>query len=77
MTTTPRPATNPEAEHLRREIVRTQRLAREAVDTLDVGAGIAHLRSLRSLVWRGRNLDIDLTEPALVAESPETSHASS
>jgi hypothetical protein len=67
MTTSPTPtrtAKDQEAELVQREVRRIQQLAREAVDELDIAVGIAHLRSLRSLLWRARNENIDLTEPA-------------
>lgn len=75
MTTTPSAGTtkDQEAEHMRREVRRIQRLALDAVEGLDIAVGIAHLRSLRSLLWRAQNQKIDLTQPATVPESQEMS----
>ena len=73
MTTTPsaRTTTDREAEHMRREVRRIQRLALDAVEGLDIAVGIAHLRSLRSLVWRARGEKIDLNEPVIGSEREE------
>ena len=70
-TTTARANTTPEAEQLRRDVARTQRLACEAIDALDIPGAIAHCRALRSLLWRAQNQKIDLTEPAPETESSE------
>ena len=72
MTSTPSAGTtkDQEAEHMRREVRRIQRLALDAVDGLDIAVGIAHLRSLRSLLWRARNQKIDLADLAIPKSSP-------
>ena len=71
MTTTPSAETteDQEAEHMRREVRRIQRLALDAVEGLDIAVGIAHLRSLRSLLWRAEQ-KIGLTDPATPKPSP-------
>jgi len=58
------------ADHVREEVRRTQRLAHEAVDALDIAVAVALCRSLRSLVWRAQSLKFDLTDPATVIENP-------
>jgi hypothetical protein len=57
------------ARQLRAEITNTQRLAREAIDGLDLGIAIAHCRSLRSLLWRASNHRVAVT--ATDAPEPE------
>jgi hypothetical protein len=52
------------ASQARAEIRRTQHLAHAAIDALDPPLAIAHCRSLRSMLWRARNEQIDLTESA-------------
>ena len=49
------------ARQLREEFTRTHRLAREAIDGLDLGLAIAHCRALRSLLWRAKGLKIEVT----------------
>jgi hypothetical protein len=59
-----------QADQLRREVTRIQRLALEAVGELDVSSGIAHCRTLRSLLWRAGNLGLDVTQRAMEKEGP-------
>lgn len=78
MTLTPSAGTtkDQEAEHMRHEVGRIQRLTLGAVEELDVTLAIAHLRSLRSLLWRAQNQKIDLTEPTTPPDSPEMAPSS-
>jgi hypothetical protein len=59
-----------QADQLRREVRRIQRLALEAVAALDVTSGIAHCRALRSLLWRADSLGLDLSDRVTEEEEP-------
>lgn len=49
---------DPEVARLRAEIAKAQAAARAAVDALDPTGGIAHLRAMKSALWRLERLGI-------------------
>jgi hypothetical protein len=61
--TTVQPRQLGEAERMRQEAARLQAQLHAAVDRLDIAAGIALFRSLRSLEWRASREGVSLTTP--------------